>query len=433
MKEKRGYRKLLIVMLVCTLAGITYLSYQTFLDQIPNEIHILAGKEETFNFNLPIIAKLEPNHTDLMVAPVLQTDLKKLDQTSLHINLKQPFFISSQSEGNYKMSVSLFGLLRMKEVQVDVWTIDKLKLAGIPIGIYIETDGIMVLGTGVIKGRDGFSYEPAIHLVQSGDYITKINGVSIENKQDLIEEVQKSEGKEIKLTFRRKEEEITKVIKPIQTASGEYKLGIWIRDNTQGIGTMTYVTEDGRYGALGHGIADIDTSTLMEISDGAIYETSIMEVIKGENGKPGELVGVIKRQEDGKYGTIEKNSNQGIFGRLTQKENNLWNDKEYFPVGLKQEVKIGDAVIYCNTGDEVEEYQIKIEKIDKNSKQTSKGIVIRIVDERLLDKTNGIVQGMSGSPILQEGKIIGAVTHVFVNDSTKGYGIFIENMLEAME
>jgi stage IV sporulation protein B len=290
----------------------------------------------------------------------------------------------------------------------------------------------MVLGTGVINGADGLNYEPSLNKLKTGDYITKINSTVIHNKEELIEELQQSDGKDVKVTLRRDDKLTEYKITPVKTGDGEYKIGAWIRDNTQGIGTLTFITPDGQFGALGHGITDIDTSLLMEIERGYLYNADIMTIIKGKQGVPGELIGLIKQNTDDKIGDILKNSNQGIFGKIGTGFVKA-NSYDAIPVGLKQEIKLGPATIFSCVENEVKEYKINIDKIDLNSQSPNKGMVISITDKVLIEKTGGIVQGMSGSPIIQNGKIIGAVTHVFIQDSTKGYGTFIENMLNNLE
>ena len=192
---------------------------------------------------------------------------------------------------------------------------------------------------------------------------------------------------------------------------------------------ITYLDENGNFGALGHGINDVDTSTLMNLQYGGIYTTDIIGIEKGEEGKPGELTGIISFDDEKQLGDVLRNTKGGIFGRISQTEIGTLNLTSA-EVGLKQEIQMGPAQILCKMGEESKLYKIQITKINYESKEDNRGIVLQITDEELLDETGGIVQGMSGSPILQNGKIVGAVTHVFVNDPTKGYGIFIENMLE---
>ena len=216
-------------------------------------------------------------------------------------------------------------------------------------------------------------------------------------------------------------------IKPERNSDGEYMLGIWVRDDSQGIGTITYVTDDGKYRALGHGISDIDTGKLLSSHNGTIYNANIWGVKKGEKGKPGGLCGTILYNENNILGNIEDNRFCGLSGTINSDIVSKYNLKK-MEVAFHDEIEKGDAKIQFITNGNVEYYDIEIEEINVNNKE--KNMVIKVTDQELLKKTNGIVQGMSGSPIIQNGHIIGAVTHVFVNDPTKGYGIFIENMLD---
>jgi stage IV sporulation protein B len=216
-------------------------------------------------------------------------------------------------------------------------------------------------------------------------------------------------------------------LNPVKCSEEDYKLGIWVRDDTQGIGTLTYVREDKTFGALGHGISDADTGGLLQIKDGQLYETEILGIHKGSQGSPGELSGLIRYEDDNILGEILSNTELGIFGKLDKAEELQLKTME---VAYKQELELGEATILCQVDGEVEEYEIEITKIDKSHSDTNKGFVLKVTDERLLEKTGGIVQGMSGSPVIQNGKFVGAVTHVFVQDSTGGYGIFAETMLD---
>lgn len=240
--------------------------------------------------------------------------------------------------------------------------------------------------------------------------------------------LQKTGGKSVTVKLRRGKNDIDVRLKPVMASDGLYKIGAWLREDTEGIGTVTYVGENGRYAALGHGITDVDTGLLISIADGGVYPASIREVVAGKSGEPGEILGTVTLGEENRIGTIKRNTPYGIAGDISG-SGFIYDESQAVEVGLKQDVKKGDASILCQLDDSVEEYAIKIETVRYNNKD-NKGMVIHITDRRLLDKAGGIVQGMSGSPVLQNGKIIGAVTHVFVNDSTRGYGIFIEDMLE---
>ena len=319
-----------------------------------------------------------------------------------------------------------------KEVSAGTGSENLLIPGGMPIGIYMETDGVMVLGTDEIKSSDGSSTSPAKHLVKDGDYIVGIDEEEVENKQELIEVMQNMSKKTVILHLRRKMEYIDVKIHPAKDEEGKYKLGIWVRDNVQGLGTITFLNANSEFGALGHGIHDVDTSELLEISEGTLYETSIQNIKKGQNGSPGGMEGIIVYNHYNVLGSITSNTETGIYGKIDRVDK-VFKKQEAYPSGSKEEIKTGKAYIRCAVSGEVKDYEIQITKIDLHPGEVNKGIEIRVTDEELLRITGGIVQGMSGSPILQDGKIVGAVTHVFVQDSTKGYGIFIENMLENLD
>jgi stage IV sporulation protein B len=427
MKRKSFYRKILIILLCVNLVVILFFAYRELDNSIPDKIKIMVGEDEDFNFNLPFQGDFISENIG-----VISVNNKKVPTNQIKLNLNKPFTLNSSQKGEYKISLKLFGFLTFKEIELGVIDTMELMPSGNPIGIYVETDGVMVLGTGVINASDGLNYEPALNKLKSGDYITSVNDMEINNKEDLIKAIQNCEGEDLKIDVRREEELIQYLISPVKTANGEYKIGAWIRDDTQGIGTMTFITQDGEFGALGHGITDIDTSLIMQIEHGYIYSADIMTIIKGRQGAPGELIGLINQSETNKIGNIIKNTNQGIFGTINGNFKNN-NQKGFLPIGLKQEIEEGPATILSCVDNEVKEYDIMIEKVDINSSSPNKGMVISITDDVLLDLTGGIVQGMSGSPILQNNKIIGAVTHVFIQDSTKGYGTFIENMINNLE
>ena len=319
-----------------------------------------------------------------------------------------------------------------KEVSAGTGSENLLIPGGMPIGIYMETDGVMVLGTDEIKSSDGSSTSPAKHLVKDGDYIVGIDEEEVENKQELIEVMQNMSKKTVILHLRRKMEYINVKIHPAKDEEGKYKLGIWVRDNVQGLGTITFLNANSEFGALGHGIHDVDTSELLEISEGTLYETSIQNIKKGQNGSPGGMEGIIVYNHYNVLGSITSNTETGIYGKIDRVDK-VFKNQEAYPAASKEEIKTGKAYIRCAVSGEVKDYEIQITKIDLHPGEVNKGIEIRVTDEELLRITGGIVQGMSGSPILQDGKIVGAVTHVFVQDSTKGYGIFIENMLENLD
>lgn len=427
MRIRKIYRRILFYLLIINIIVIVYFVVHSIDKKIPDEIKILVGTEEKFDFGMPVEANIETKDIG-----VISVNDQRVPSNQIDIDMNKPFTLKSDRTGSYNISLKLFGIFNYRNISLDVIDSVELLPCGTPIGIYVETDGILVLGSGRITGEDGLNYEPVSNKLKSGDYILAINDRKVSDKNELIKEIQRTNGKDIILLVRRNYESIRVRISPVKTAGGTYKIGAWIRDNTQGIGTLTYISTDGHFGALGHGITDIDTGFLMEIKQGSIYAAEIMSIIKGKEGEPGELIGMIRQQEKYKIGEITENTRQGIFGRVDRDYEGP-EDIRPLKIGFKQEVKKGSAHIRCMLEEEAEDFEIEIESIDMGNSNHSKGLVIRIVDERLLNATGGIVQGMSGSPIIQNNKIIGAVTHVFIQDSTKGYGTFIENMVNNLE
>lgn len=427
MRSKRIYKRILVCLFIANMFFLGFYFYYYIENHIPDEIKILVGKQESFNFNMPLMANIQTKDKG-----VICVNDSNVPANEIKIDLNEPFTILSSKTGEYDVSLKLFGFFQFKKISLDVIESTKLLPCGCPIGIYVETDGIMVLGSGRITGEDGLNYEPVNNKLKSGDYILSVNGKALSKKKDLISEIQKCNGRDVTLIVRRNEDEFTVNVAPVKTASGSYKIGAWIRDNTQGIGTLTFVSADGQFGALGHGITDVDTGLLLDVKQGSIYKAEIMSIVKGRNGEPGELIGMIRQSKNFKIGTIDRNTLQGIYGTIDSEFLNNIGSKP-LEIGLKQEVKKGKAQILCTIENKIEAFDIEIISLDVSNINHSKGIVLRITDPRLLNMTGGIVQGMSGSPIIQNNKIIGAVTHVFIQDSTKGYGTFIENMVNNLE
>lgn len=399
MQEKqKKYRKFLWYALVGTLLSLFILIYGTMKDHIPDEIFVYADEEtdwETF-FQEPLIS---------------------YDET-----------VEVSQNGSYQIRCKWLGVLPLKTIKVHTVEKQEVLVSGSPVGIYMETKGVLVIDSGEITDREGIRRTPAEHIIQPGDYICEIDGKVLTGKRQLMQLVRENQGEPMELQVIRHQETIKLEMTPVETEDGSYKLGIWVRDNIQGIGTLTYVEPNGTFGALGHGISDTDTGERLEISDGDLYRADILSIRKGTAGTPGELRGVINYREENRIGTICGNSQYGIRGQM--EPGKYTESMKKIPTGLKQEIQTGKAEIRCDIGDGIREYQCEILEIDSNAKDTNKCFVLRITDDDLLSRTGGIVQGMSGSPVLQNGKLIGAITHVFVNDPTKGYGIFIENMME---
>ena len=300
---------------------------------------------------------------------------------------------------------------------------------GLTIGVRINTEGVMVLGTGSFLGTDGNTHMPSDGILRGGDLIIKANDTPTETKEALSLLVAKSEG-DVTLLLRRDGNEFEVTLSPAEAAKdGVRRIGSWVRDSTKGIGTLTYYNPaTGAFGALGHGIMDVDTKELISVRSGFIMPSTVSSIVKGASGKPGELEGTVDNNK--KLGNVLINSPSGIYGKLDPAFMATL-PKEAIPVGNRSQIREGPATILTSVvGNKVREYEIAIVSVNRSASDETKGMIIRITDPELLSATNGIVQGMSGSPIIQNGRIIGAITHVFVQDPAKGYGIFIETMLE---
>lgn len=422
-KRIDNYRTFLYFALAGSLTALMFTCYFTLWKSVPSNIKIRAGVDQTLDFQLPASGEIYKDAVEVSgITP------SNIPRDSIHIDLAKPVTIKANEIEKYVLDLKLFGIIPLKTVDVQVIQDKMLSPAGIPIGIYVKTHGVLVIGIGDFMGDDGQNYSPSEYILKSGDYITQVNEEDIISKADFVEKVKHSEGQELVLNVIRGEENLTLKVKPQTNQAGDYKIGIWIRDNAQGVGTMTYLNEDAKFGALGHGINDVDTSTLMELEKGTLYHTEIVGITRGSNGAPGELTGYIEYDESNVIGEITENTMEGIFGVCNEQVKEAVS-YEPLPIALKQEIKKGPAQIICSIEGTPKYYDIEILEVHLNNDNINRGIVLRITDDDLLALTGGIVQGMSGSPIVQDGKLIGAVTHVLVQDATSGYGIFIENML----
>ena len=400
MNRKRKYRCWLLVFLALDLILMGWLGYRLLDRKIPDQI-------------------LVDHENSQEVTKLLKCPFVSFDDA-----------ITASGKDSYILHSEILGVIPFKDVKVKNTTLDDVYVSGDAVGIYMQTKGVLIIDTGEIRLENGETEDPARNIVKPGDYIVAFDQDEIRCKQDLMDDLAELSEKSVTIKVRRGEKTIPLTVDPVKDENGKYKLGIWVRDDTQGIGTLTYVDQDGRYGALGHGISDVDTGELLNIADGDLYNAQILGIRKGERGNPGELSGLIRYEEKNILGNISENSKNGIFGTMKAEQMEALTLKK-IPVGYKQDMKTGPASILCCTDGEVKEYDAEITRIDMNHEDSNKSFVIQVTDRELLEKTGGIVQGMSGSPVLQSGKLFGAVTHVFIQDSTGGYGIFIENMLEA--
>ena len=409
--RKIKYVFCLYVFLGFAIGMFCWASYAYYQSSVPSTISIKAGTSEEINLRIP-------------ASGVLSTDSGKVLAFNEPVTL-----VAGKNVSSYQMRLKLFGVLPLKDVDIHVIENKELIPVGQPIGIYVKTQGVLVVDTGSFE-IGGNKYAPSEYKLQSGDYLTAMDGVAISDKRQIKDYVENGGGADIVFQVSRHDELISVKIKPEHDENGVYKIGAWLRDSAQGIGTMTYIDQNSQFGALGHGINDMDTGELLKLGSGLLYNTEIVAVRRGERGVPGELTGVIEYKPDQVSGVIVDNTVQGIYG-VTNEEllAKYKGESQPLPVALKQEVTLGAAQIVCAIGGESRYYDVEITKLSPGNEAVNRQISIKVTDESLLELTGGIVQGMSGAPIVQNGKFVGAVTHVLVQDATKGYGIFIEDML----
>lgn len=368
-------------------------------------------------------------------------DFKMLYGMQISKKNNEPTIEAVSSQGNSvtaeagiaKLELSLLNSIPLKEVNVDILPRTKVIPVGSVAGVKLYTSGVLVVGMSEIEGQDKKMYKPYENTeITEGDTIVAINEIQIATTDDLINEVNKSKGEEIKLQYIHKQETLECNITPVKTYNSEYKLGLWVRDSAAGVGTVTfYEPSTGKFAALGHGLVDIDTEQLIQISSGEFVTTNILSIDKGEKGNPGKIQGTLDKQKT--IGTITRNTGFGIYGKVEDLSSLQLDKSQEMEVASRSEITLGKAEIICSLENgKKEKYEIQIEKIFPENNYDNKSMKIKITDNRLIGKTGGIIQGMSGSPIIQNGKLIGAVTHVLVNEPSEGYGLFGDIMIEQL-
>lgn len=337
-----------------------------------------------------------------------------------------PLSVYSSTGNTFQMDLKLFGLINIKDVNVQVVDRRVVSLCGTPFGIKMVTDGVMVVGTGNVTDMHSQSVNPAKEAgIQEGDVILSVNGEKISSKKQLTKLFSTCGATPISITVRRGNDLQNLTVSPVKSSmDNDYHLGLWVRDSSAGIGTMTFFDpNNGCFAGLGHAICDVDTGQIMPLSQGEIVEASIIGVQAGSAGSPGQLQGAFVA--DSPVGQLYQNSYNGVYGKLSS----LPPYSQTIPMAQSQEVKEGPVQIMTTVeGEKPRLFEAYIEKVSLSQDEPTKNMVLRITDPELLELSGGIVQGMSGSPIIQDGMLVGAVTHVFVNDPTRGYGIFAENM-----
>ncbi|WP_353892363.1 SpoIVB peptidase [Proteinivorax hydrogeniformans] len=416
--------KILGFLLVVLIAVAAFSSPMRTYYSVPESVRMFTGQEHYLDFGLPMGVSVKGEANDFYIngAPI--------SNDSLPLDTSETLAMLPGETGSYELTFNLLGLIPLRKVNVEVVPPMEVIPGGESIGVRVSDEGVIVVGTDKVYS-DGGSTKPAKNAgIQPGDVILKVNNKKVTDISEAASAIElgASKGEKILFTVRREDKIFDAKVSPkMCSETNSYRIGLFIKDTTAGVGTLTFVDPNSKtYGALGHIIMDRNNAPL-SLEYGSVVEANITGVIPGRQGNPGEKRGVFKGS-DTFHGDITKNSHFGIFGKLDQLGN--VQNKEPLKIGLKHQAQTGPAeILTVVEGDKVESFDIEIEKIlSQNSPQT-KGMVIKITDERLLEKTGGIIQGMSGSPIIQNDKLVGAVTHVFVNEPAKGYGCFIEWMI----
>lgn len=358
-------------------------------------------------------------------------DVSKIKQ-SLSVSGLKPVVFFGDETGVYDLSLSI-GPFQIKRMQVKVIPDLRIIPCGNAVGIKIDMKGVMVAALSEIE-IEGKKLHPSKSAgLQIGDVILKINGTDVDTAEEFSQKIQSSGGNTVDISAERNGRSVNVKITPVyDPADMEFKVGMWVRDSASGIGTLSFCYPDEKmFGALGHGVTDIDTGNMVNVGSGELVISSITDVKRAERGVPGELIGSFS-SDSMKVGNIFVNNKFGIYGEASE-DFLAGINSELLPIATKTQVSEGPAyILSCIDGENVEQFKINIEKVSRNAKDSNKGMVVKIDDENLISRAGGIVQGMSGSPIIQGGKVVGAVTHVFVNDPRKGYATFIDTMLDNM-
>ena len=386
-------------------------------------------------FLLPHIKKVSSLPNEMIVT---FNDIKQVNENNEYsslIDFVLPKNLNVATNGeltNTVMTIKLFNLFTIKKVNVRLLTDTDVYVGGETVGFNLFSEGVICVGSNAVATKDGTREPFKDSGMMEGDAIIKIEDIEIDNIEDIdtIINLPKFAGKEIELIIKRNDKEHKLKVTPVfDVLSQKYKLGLWVRNSASGVGTLTYVKQsDFRFGAVGHPIVDNSLGENFEVESGNIYKCRLLGIKKGEKNNPGEIKSSINLSDDA-IGLADTNCKYGVYGNILNK--GVIDVERTATLGGRLSVKLGNAKIYCALDNEgVKGYDVKIIKANKQNSADDKSLTIKVVDKELLAKTGGIIQGMSGSPIVQNGKIVGAVTHVFVNDPTRGFGVYTDWMVD---
>ncbi len=420
MGKLKFHHKVLVLILVLLVLGLTIETNKILF--YPSSINIVRGENRNLEVSFPFYLDVSQEKEKVIQASYSEENKR----------FKKSYILNGIETGEAELQLNILGLIPVKNYNVNVINRPELIPGGNAIGVSLNTKGVLVVAVTDVIDTKGLRNSPAKDAgLKVGDSIIEIDGIKVQDAEHVVSILNEAKNKSLKIVVKRNKTEFITEATPVQSIQDNcYRLGIWVRDKTSGIGTLTYFNNQTcEFGALGHGIIDSDTGELLSVEKGKIMNAKISKIEQGKKGLPGEIRGVFY-ETNNILGDISLNSVFGIYGKI-KKENLSYLLNKPIPIGFREEVNEGKAYILTTIDDnKVEKFEIEILKAQPQVNAEQKSMVLKITDQRLLDKTGGIVQGMSGSPIIQNDKLIGAVTHVFVNDPTKGYGIYIEWMLE---
>lgn len=426
MQNQHRRRKIFLLSMGIMLVFASAFPWRMWIS-LQKDLRIPEGENFYVNIASPLTVQVKGDRNG-----ILTLNGTPISTEASRFNLWGPLRFGAGSLGSVNLEFRLFGLIPLRQLTVNVLPGRKLIPGGHSVGIKLHSEGVLVVGYHLVKGGASAASPAGDAGIREGDVLISIDGIILQDAGQVAEIItRKGAGRSMLFVIKRDGRTLEKRVEPIICReTGRARIGLYVRDSAAGVGTMTFydpVTQI--YGALGHVISDADTAQPITIRDGQIVKANIVGIREARRGFPGEKTGIFQEDQD-ILGSIEKNTTFGIFGRLTRLEAVEGSMTEPIPIALMSQVKPGPAeILTVIDGESIERFQIEIQRVYAQSRPGDKGMIIRVTDQRLLEATGGIVQGMSGSPIIQDNRLAGAVTHVFVNDPARGYGIFIEWMV----
>lgn len=401
------------------------LIYVTNITGIPESLVVFQGEEIKLDTVLGVgIESKESNNQNL----------DKINEQYKAVQTSSSVENTTNKIGKLDLTLNLFGKIPLKDITVNVIPRTSVVPLGNAVGLKLYTSGVLVVGMSEIEGKDNKKYKPYENTgIEEGDMIIKVDEATVTCTADLVDTVNKAKGNQVKVEYVRQGEASQTNITPVKGTDNKYKLGLWVRDAAAGVGTVSFYDPSTKtFAALGHGIQDVDTGQLIDISNGDFITTKILSITKGKKGNPGKISGTIENQTT--IGQVYRNTDFGVYGKLKNITALNVDISKAMEVATRDEIKQGPAKIICTLeNNSTKEYNVEIEKIYKNNNENNKSMLVKVTDSELIEKTGGIIQGMSGSPIIQNNKVIGALTHVLVNDPQMGYGVFADLMIKQMK